>query len=98
MEQALDGPPHCRIHQGVNRVRLDPHAWQHTTGEGYSPLSNPALAPPSYTDTIRADQEAQYQLSQQLAISPSMSCDDQNAEQINEHLSGISTNIDGNAV
>ena len=94
MEQALDGPSHCSIHhQRVSRVRLDPHAWQYTTGEGYSPLSN--QAPPSYTDTIRADQEAQHQLSQQ-AISPSMSYNDQNTEQIqiNEHLGGISTNID----
>lgn len=95
MEQGLYGPPHCSIHHRVSRVRLDPHAWQHTTGEGYSSLSNPA--PPSYTDTIRADQEAQCQLSQQ-AISPSVSHNDQNTEQIGEHLSGISTNIDGNDV
>ena len=93
MEQDLDTPSHCNTHQRVSRVRLGPHAWQHTMGGGYSPLSIPA--PPSYTDTIQADQETQRQLSQQ-AITPSasMSHSDQNTVQISEYLNGISTNID----
>ena len=61
-EGGLDGSPH--MHQRVNRVRLDAHSWNLTSAvNNYSSLSNPA--PPSYTDTIRADQETQHQMSQQ---------------------------------
>jgi hypothetical protein len=57
-EEGLDG-----LHQRINRVRLDTHSWNHTSAVSYSLLSNPA--PPSYTDTIQADQETQHQISQQ---------------------------------
>ena len=64
-EQGLAGSPD--IHRRVNRVRLDTHSWNHTSAVRYSSLSNPA--PPSYTDTIQADQEAQHQISQQTPVS-----------------------------
>ena len=60
-EVGVDGSPH--MHQRVNRVRLDTHSWNHTSMDDYSSLSNPA--PPSYTDTIQADQETHHQISQQ---------------------------------
>lgn len=75
-EQGLDGSLH--MHRMVNRVRLDAHSWSHTSTAGYSSLSNPA--PPSYTDTIRADQEIQHQMSQTTSFL-------NNTEQSNEQSS-----------
>ena len=63
-EQGLDGSLH--MHHRLNRVRLDAYGWNHSaSAAGYSSLTNPA--PPSYTDTIQADQEAQHQTSQQTS-------------------------------
>lgn len=84
-EQGLDGSLH--MHHRVNRVRLEAQHWSHTSAVSYSSLSNPA--PPSYTDTIRADQEIQNQISQQTTPLPN------STEQTNELSSseGNTTNI-----
>lgn len=66
MEQDVNNSP-SNTHQRVNRVRLDPHSWSQAPPVRYSPLSNPA--PPSYTDTIQADQEVQLQLLQEVTSS-----------------------------
>ena len=77
-EQGLDGSLH--MHSRVNRVRLDAQSWNHTSAVSYSSLSNPA--PPSYIDTIRADQQTQmHQISQQTTSFLN------NTEQINEQSS-----------
>ena len=91
-EQQLDVTSRTN-RRGINRVRLNSQGWQHTSEEGYTPLSS--AAPPSYTDTIRADQEAQHHHSLQAVSLSSMSCSPQTTEEINEHLSrDSSTNID----
>ena len=78
-EQGLDGSLH--MHHMVNRVRLDAHSWNHTSTVRYSSLSNPA--PPSYSDTIQADQETQHQISQQTT-SFLINSTEQSNEQSNE--------------
>ena len=76
--QGLDDSLH--MHRRVNRVRLDAQSWNLTSAVNYSSLSNPA--PPSYTDTIRADQQTQlHQISQQTTSFLN------NTEQINEQSS-----------
>lgn len=90
-EVDLEGSP-SHANRRVNRVRLEPQGWSHTPAGGYSPLSNPA--PPSYADTIRADQEqVQHQTLQQATP---LSCNHQDSVQTDEHIDGNSdsTNSD----
>ena len=82
-----ESSPHAHRRR-VDRVRLESQGWSHTSASGYSPLSNPA--PPSYAETIRADQEqAQHSTLPQQDVS--LSCSHQDLSQTNGHISGDSS-------
>lgn len=78
-----ESSPHAHRRR-VDRIRLEPQGWNHTSGSGYSPLSNPA--PPSYAETVRADQEQaqHFTLPQEDASLP---CNRQDSSQTNGHIS-----------
>ena len=80
-EHQGDGAPHTHRQRG----------WNHSLVDGYSPLPNPP-PPPSYTDTIQADEAAQTQLLQLSTHSSAMAGQSQNTEVVNEQDTSVESN------